>query len=150
VAVLSHALLFIASLFAPSSGAAEVALCQSNAHQADIASIAQLEPGERIERTWARAPHQHGVRVYSAFRTRDVAPLRVLGRCVVKPAPENQQPVLFGSFAGQIDDSDDENLANERVGSRAPFPFPLAVGAGPTDMYVLRAPRTQLERPPRV
>ena len=159
MAVLSHALLFIASLFAPTSGAADVAVCQSvpsqvhiehTEHVGHIVHTGRLDHLNVIERTWAPAPHQHSVRVYAAFRTRDVAPLRVLGRCVVKPAPDHQQPVLFGSFAAQVDDSDDQNLASVWAVATAPFPFPSAVGAGPTEMYVLRAPRTQLERPPRV
>jgi hypothetical protein len=150
VAVLSHALLFIASLFAPSNGVADVALCQSVPTVAHVEQLNHLDYVVHTEREWARAPHQHGVRVYTAFRTRDVTPLRVLGRCVVKPAPEHQQPVLFGSFAPAVDDSDDENLANERDQTKVPFPHRAVVGVRPTEMYVLRAPRTQLERPPRV
>jgi hypothetical protein len=147
VAVLTHALLLIASLFAQSNGAADVALCQS---EQGAENAAQLQQPDHTVREWARLPHQRGVRVYAAFRARDVAPLRVLGRCVVKPAPEHQQPVLFGSFATSVDDSDDENLASEHSETNAPFPFPAVVGVRPTAMYVLRAPRTQLERPPRV
>lgn len=147
MAVLSHALLFIASLFAPTNGAADVELCQTvSSHEV----TAEFVPLGHIERTWSRTPHRHSVSVSTGFRIRDVAPLRVLGRCVVKPAPEHQQPVLFGSFAAQVDDSDDQNLAGAWAATAAPFPFPSAVGAGPTEMYLLRAPRTQLERPPRV
>ena len=149
MAVLSHALLLIASLFAPTNGAADVALCQTAAVYADSADITHIHERGHIERAWARTPHQHSVRVYASFRKRDVAPLRVLGRCVVKAAPEHQQPVLFGSFAAQVDDSDDENLTATWAATKAPFPFPSAVGARTTERYVLRAPRTQLDRPPR-
>lgn len=141
VAVLSHALLFIISLFAASHGVTHVAVCQS------APGITQVE---HIERGWAPMPHPNCVHVYTAFRARDAAPLRVLGRCVLKPAPEDQQPVLFGSFALQVDQPDDENFASARAETKAPFARPAAVGARPTAMYVLRAPRTQLERPPRV
>jgi hypothetical protein len=153
VAVLSHALLFIASLFAPTNGGADVELCQtapSDVIAAVTSDIARLDRPEHIERTWARPPHQYSVRVYAGFRARDTAPLRVLGRCVVKPAPEHQQPVLFGSFAVQVDDSDDQNLAGAWAAATVPFPVASAVGARATEMYVIRAPRTQLERPPRV
>ena len=148
MAVLSHALLFIASLFAQSNGAADVALCQNVQNVQSVQT--RVDHLDHTGRAWARMPHPHGVHVYASFRTRDVAPLRVLGRCVVKPAPEHQQPVLFGSFTGAVDDSDDENLASERSESQAPFRVHAVVGVRPTAMYVLRAPRTQLERPPRV
>jgi hypothetical protein len=153
VAVLSHALLFIASLFAPTNGAADVELCQaapSHMNFSVTSDIARLDRPEHIQRTWARTPHQHSVRVFAGFRARDTAPLRVLGRCAMKPAPEHQQPVLFGSFAIQVDDSDDQNLASAWAAATLRFPFPSAVGARATETFVLRAPRTQLERPPRV
>jgi hypothetical protein len=144
VAVLSHALLLIASLFAAPLGAADaVAVCQS------VPSVSQFAADD-VEHESARTPHEHSVRVYAAFRTRDRTPLRVLGRCVVKPAPEHQQPVLFGSFTVQVDDYDDHNLASARAHTRAPFPRHAGIGVAPAEMYVLRAPRTQLERPPRV
>lgn len=142
MAVLAHALMFIASLFATPGSATDVAaVCQT---------VPSLAHAVHIEREWARSPHQHGVRVYAAIRTRDVAPLRVLGRCVLKPAPEHQERLLFGSVALQIDDQDDDRLASGHNDSEGPFPDPAVVGARRTEMYVMRAPRTQLERPPRV
>ena len=96
------------------------------------------------------AAHQSGVPVFSVLGTPSVAPLRVLGRCILTTAPEEQQPVLFGSFASSLDDSDDENLTSGWAAAQAAFPRPAAVGVRPTETYVRRAPRTQLERPPRV
>lgn len=141
MAVLSHALLLFASLLAAPIGAsADLAVCQSVPTQMQV---------DHRDHAWAPVLHEISVRTFGSVRMREVPTVRVLGRCVVKTAPENPRPVLFGSFAAQIDDSDDENLASRRVEARAPFARPTAVGAGPTEIYVLRAPIAQLERPPR-
>jgi hypothetical protein len=140
VAVLSHAMLFIASLFAAPVGVADTAACQR----------APYEHHRQTERAWEAAPDVSNVVTFGAFRTREVASLRVLGRCVLKAAPGDSQPVLFGSFTAQVDDSDDEVLARTRAEARAPVAYPVAVGAGRTAGHLPRAPLTQLERPPRV
>lgn len=146
VSVLSHALLLFASLFAAAPSETGVAQCPSAAEQ-----TAQLQPSAHIEHMWTpTTPFQQNVRVYAAFLGRDVAPLRVLGRCALKAAPEHQQPVLFGPLSAQLDDRDDQNLGADKAESGVLFAFPTTDGAGPTEMYVLSAPRTQLERPPRV
>jgi hypothetical protein len=133
-------MLLIASLLAAPVSDANSAVCQG------VPSQAQIEQGML---DWA-APAEISVRTFGSWRTREVATVRVLGRCVLKAAPENPQPVLFGSFAAQIDDPDDENLTSTRAEARAPYARPAAVGAEPTQLYVPRAPRSQLERPPRV
>lgn len=140
MAVLSHAMLLIASLFAAPVSGADLAVCQGVPSQVEA---------QHRESAWVPL-HEISVRTFGSVRVREGATVRILGRCVVKAAPENPRPVLFGSFAVQIDDPDDENLASTRAEARAPFARPAAVGAGPTDMYVLRAPLSQLERPPRV
>ena len=139
MAVLSHAMLLIASLLAAPMSAADSAVCEA------VPSHAQAQ---HFEGAWAPL-HEITVRTFGSLRMREGATVRVLGRCVVKAAPENPRPVLFGSFAVQIDDPDDENLASTRAEAKAPLARSASVGAGPKDMYVLRAPRSQLERPPR-
>ena len=140
MAVLSHAMLLIASLFAAPVSGADSAVCQGVPSQAQV---------QHLDGAWAPL-HEISVRTFGSLRTRKVATVRVMGRCVVKAAPENPRPVLFGSFAVQIDDPDDENLASTRAEAKAPFARPAVLGAGPKEMYVLRAPRSQLDRPPRV
>lgn len=142
MAVLSHALLLLVSLLAaPVRGAVDPAVCHGVPTQAHV---------EHGEHAWAPVLHEISVRTFGAVRMREVPAVRVLGRCVVKTAPENPRPVLFGSFTAQIDDPDDEDLAGMRADPGAQFARPTAVGARPTDMYVLRAPLGPLERPPRV
>jgi hypothetical protein len=154
-------MMLLASLFAaPVGGAEDAAVCQAmpshSTHAAHAAHATHATHAihaihvEGVSAEWR--PERQEIRVQSlgSVRTVGVASVRVLGRCVVKAAPKNAQPVLFGSFAAQIDDPDDENLASTRAEARAPYPGPAAVGAGPTEMYVLRTPLTLLERPPRV
>jgi hypothetical protein len=144
VAVLSHALLLIASLFA-----SPVCLANANANANACQSVPSRAYVEHSERAWAQGSDESNVKTFGALRTRDTASLRVLGRCVVKPAPENSRPVLFGSFTAQIDDPDDEVLARTRAETDARFAHPASIGPRPTEMYVPRAAPTQLERPPR-
>jgi hypothetical protein len=132
-------MLLIASLLAAPMSRADSAVCEG------VQGHAQAE---HIEGAWEPRP-EISVRAFGSLRTREVATVRVLGRCVVKAAPENPRPVLFGSFAVQIDDPDDENLAGTKAEAMAPLARSASVGAGPKGMYVLRAPRSQLERPPR-
>jgi hypothetical protein len=140
VAVLSHAMLLIASLFAAPLGGADSAACQG----VDSGHTTQSEL------SWAPEHREITVRALGASRMRQVSSLRVLGRCVVRAAPENPQRVLFGLLGAQTDDPDDEDLASTRAEARPPFARPTPVGIRPTDVYVLRAPLTQLDRPPRV
>jgi hypothetical protein len=135
-------MLFIVSLFAAPIGFA-------NAH-ADTAATTAATCRSQSESQWQPATHEVRVRAYGAVRAREVASVRVLGRCVVKNAPEGAQPVLYVPFGSQLDNSDDQDVAAARAESKGEFGQPAALGLGPADLHDLRASVTQLERPPRV
>lgn len=137
-------MLFIVSLFA-----APIGFANADAHAATpAASTATCR--SQSESEWRPASYEVRVRAYGAVRTREVASVRVLGRCVVKNAPEGAQPVLYVPFGSQLDNSDDQDVAAARAESKVQFGQPSALGLGPSDLHDLLACVTQLERPPRV
>ena len=144
MAVVSHAMLFIASFFATAIGVEH--------QQTSVAcqSIATASHAADESNAWVAASSEVSVRAYGSLRAREVPSLRVLGRCVVKAAPENAQPVLYVPFASPLDDSDDEDLASAWAEAKPPFGQPAAPGVSPEARDALRVSVGQLERPPRV
>lgn len=143
-------MLFIASFFATPVGVAQAhadSSCQSIA-LAVHANAAHA--ADNSDNTWLPVSHEVRVRAYGSLRARDVASVRVLGRCVVKAAPENAQPVLYVPFASQLDNSDDEDLASARPEIKPQFGLTAALGIGPANLVAPCASVGQLERPPRV
>lgn len=144
VAVLSHAMLLIASLFASPIGVGhaqpDACACQSQTHDRSATH----------EVVWVPANAEVRVHGYASLRARDVSSVRVLGRCVVKNAPEDAQPVLYVPFGSPLDNPDDQDLADTRTETRAQFGQPEARGVGPADLHALHALVIQLDRPPRV
>jgi hypothetical protein len=139
-------MLFIASFFGTPVDVADTH-AQVNTDACHSSSPAH-EPLSRF--AWQPASYEVSVHAYGAVRTREVATVRVIGRCVVKNAPENAQPVLYVPFGSQLDNSDDEDLAAAHSETTAQFGRPAALGPGPADLHALIASVTQLERPPRV
>jgi hypothetical protein len=117
--------------------------CQSIATAASHAADAN-------NNAWLPASSEVSLRAYGSLRAREIAPVRVLGHCIVKAAPENAQPVLYVPFASQLDDSDDEDLASTSTEAETTFGHPAKPAVGPAALVALRASVGQLERPPRV
>lgn len=135
-------MLFIVSLFAAPIGFAH--------SDAQLQSAQPVTTACHSDSEWRPASYEISVRAYGATRTREVASVRVLGRCVVKNAPEGAHPVLYVPFGSQLDNSDDQDVAAPRAESKTQYGQPAVLGLGPADLHDLLASVTQLERPPRV
>jgi hypothetical protein len=134
--------LFVASFFTTPVDVARVSpdSCHDIAFATDNA-VATVTPA------W----NEVRVHTFGAMHTREAPSVRVLGRCVVKNGPENEnaQPVLY-VFGSQLDSPDDQDLTEARPETTRQFGLPSAHGVGPTDLPALLASVIQLERPPRV
>lgn len=146
MAVLSHAVLLLASLFASPVGGADGA-CQPTASETCVSSEAFPQQGGLV---WSPSSHRRGVRVYDVLRVRGGAPLRVVGRFAFKTGPEEPAPEFIGWSSPQFDQSNRDHVVDARAEEKPAFPRAVAVGLLPTEVYDLRAPVTALERPPRV
>lgn len=147
MAVLSHALLLLASVFASPLGAVDSDACQRLAR--DMCESCEAAPHDGGH-GWAPRSQRIGVRVYDVLRARGSAPLRVVGRFAFKTGPEEPTPELMGWPPTHVDKSHQVNLVGAHTADKPAFPRPVVLGFRPTEMHLLRAPVSQLERPPRV
>lgn len=93
---------------------------------------------------------QSDVPVFGIVQARGDAPLRVVGRYAFKSGSESAKRVLLGRFLSLVDQPQRDKLLGAHAPARARCLHPVSVSTWPTCVYVLRAPTTQLDRPPRV
>jgi hypothetical protein len=93
---------------------------------------------------------QGSVPVYGIVQARGGAPLRVVGRQAFKNGTESAKRMLLDRFSSLVDQPQRDKLLGARTQAMARSPHPVSVSMWPTCVYVLRAPITSLDRPPRV
>jgi hypothetical protein len=141
VSLLSHALLVLASVFvSPFAGVMDTA-CQQVSSDAD-----------EVKRPCACAlpAPQSEVPVFGIVQAPGGAPLRVLGRHAFKSGSESAKRVLLARLVSLVDQPQRDKLLEAHAPPGAQAFHPVSVSMWPTCGHVLRAPLTQLDRPPRV
>lgn len=146
VAAFSHAVLFIASFFATPIGVAHAPMSTDLCHGGNLVmQVAQ----PAYASAWQPVSSEVTVRAYAPVQRREVALMRVLGRCVVKNAPEDAHRVLYVLFGSDLDNSDNQDAAAVCTVIKRSFAHPAVLTLGRADLPALLASETLLERPPR-
>lgn len=137
---LSPALLLLASVFALPFGGVADTVCEQVSSEAD----------EARGPCCASRAQQSDVPVFGLVQARAGAPLRVVGRSAFKSASESAKRVLVVGLVSLVDQPQRDKLLEAHAPPRAHGLHSVMVSMWPTCGHVLRAPITQLDRPPRV